>query len=117
MKKRMMGIVMGLLLVGVNVYGADGDLIVNGKLGVGTTTPQRQFCGIWQSTQYELEEHIQWGVGVGFQDSGPYLGIQEYLNSDWSYNLDRLVIQTGGNVGIGTSAPQRRLLSLTPRLP
>jgi hypothetical protein len=30
----------GLLLVGTNLYAADGDLIVNGNVGVGTLTPQ-----------------------------------------------------------------------------
>jgi hypothetical protein len=28
------------LFVGANLYAADGDLIVNGNVGVGTTTPQ-----------------------------------------------------------------------------
>ncbi len=38
MKKKVLILILGLLLVGVNVYAA-GDLIVNGQLSVGTGTP------------------------------------------------------------------------------
>jgi len=38
MKKTIMVITLGLLFIGVTVYAA-GDLIVNGKIGVGTSTP------------------------------------------------------------------------------
>jgi len=39
MKTKVLGVAIGLLLLGSNVFGADGDLIVNGYLGVGTTDP------------------------------------------------------------------------------
>jgi len=39
MKKRILGLVIGLLLIGSNVFAADGDVIVNGNVGIGTTTP------------------------------------------------------------------------------
>ncbi|MFH2047740.1 MAG: hypothetical protein ABIK92_21655 [Pseudomonadota bacterium] len=39
MKKSILGFVLGLLLIGSNGFAADGDLIVNGNVGVGTTTP------------------------------------------------------------------------------
>jgi hypothetical protein len=39
MKKILLALILGLLLIGFNMYAADGDLIVNGKIGVGTTTP------------------------------------------------------------------------------
>ena len=38
--KKILVLVAGLLLFGLSVYAADGDLIVNGNLGVGTSTPQ-----------------------------------------------------------------------------
>ncbi|MBI5056389.1 MAG: hypothetical protein HZB61_07230, partial [Nitrospirae bacterium] len=38
MKKTMLILMAGLLLIGVNVYAA-GDLTVSGKLGVGTSSP------------------------------------------------------------------------------
>lgn len=45
MKKRVLVLVVGFLFVGVSVFAADGDLIVNGNatvngnVGIGTTTP------------------------------------------------------------------------------
>jgi hypothetical protein len=39
MKKIIMAFVVLLLLAGASAFAADGDLVVNGKLGVGTTTP------------------------------------------------------------------------------
>lgn len=38
MKKKIFGIVIGFLLMGVNVFAANGDLYVNGNVGIGTTT-------------------------------------------------------------------------------
>lgn len=49
MKKRVIILVVGFLFIGFNLFAADGDLIVNGKVGVGTTTPDSiteiQFTG------------------------------------------------------------------------
>ncbi len=42
MKKKVLVLVIGLLLVGINGFAADGDLIVNGNVGVGTTTPSEK---------------------------------------------------------------------------
>jgi hypothetical protein len=39
MKTRTVALMVVLLLIGVNGWAADGDLIVNGKMGVGTTSP------------------------------------------------------------------------------
>ena len=39
MRTKMLGLVIGLLLIGMNGFAADGDLIVNGKVGIGTTSP------------------------------------------------------------------------------
>lgn len=39
MKRRILAVTLTLLCVAVNAFGADGDLIVNGKLGVGTSSP------------------------------------------------------------------------------
>ncbi len=38
MKKKILGLMFGFLLIGVNLFAADGDLIVNGNVGIGTTT-------------------------------------------------------------------------------
>ncbi len=39
MKKRILVLLVGFLLIGVNLYAADGDLIVEGNVGIGTTSP------------------------------------------------------------------------------
>jgi hypothetical protein len=39
MKKKSLGLIIGFLLIGFNLFAADGDLIVNGNVGIGTTTP------------------------------------------------------------------------------
>ena len=52
MKGRILAIAFGLMCVAVNAFGGDGDWIVNGKLGVGTTTPTSKL-------------HISGSVGAG----------------------------------------------------
>lgn len=39
MKAKWLIFILAFLLISINAYAADGDLIVNGKLGVGTTSP------------------------------------------------------------------------------
>jgi|SRR5208283_263989 len=39
MGRQVLGMLVALLLMGVNGFAADGDLYVNGKVGIGTTTP------------------------------------------------------------------------------
>lgn len=42
MKKRILLLVVGCLFIGINLFAADGDLIVNGNVGIGTTTPTQK---------------------------------------------------------------------------
>jgi hypothetical protein len=42
MKKRVLCLIAGFLLIGINVFAADGDLIVNGNVGIGTSTPSEK---------------------------------------------------------------------------
>jgi hypothetical protein len=39
MKKKILGFIIGLLFIGVDGFAADGDLIVNGNIGIGTPNP------------------------------------------------------------------------------
>lgn len=39
MKKKTLILMLGFLLIGINLYAADGDLIVEGNVGIGTTAP------------------------------------------------------------------------------
>ncbi len=42
MKKRILGLIAGILFIGMNGFAADGDLIVNGNVGIGTSTPAQK---------------------------------------------------------------------------
>jgi hypothetical protein len=39
MKKKILVLLIGILLIAINLYAEPGDVFVEGKLGVGTTTP------------------------------------------------------------------------------
>ena len=39
MGSKILGLMVGFLLIGFNLFAADGDLIVNGNVGIGTTNP------------------------------------------------------------------------------
>jgi hypothetical protein len=43
MKRRILGLTIAFVFMGFNLFAADGDLIVNGKLGVGTLTPPQDY--------------------------------------------------------------------------
>ena len=68
MKKAIMAMTLGLLLVGVSVYAA-GDLIVNGNVGVGTSTPPARL-GI-STDSAGLDVHVH-------QTSAPALNAANY---------------------------------------
>jgi hypothetical protein len=42
MKKKILVLIIGVLLAGANAYAADGDLIVQGNVGIGTATPDAE---------------------------------------------------------------------------
>jgi hypothetical protein len=94
----------------------DGNLIVERRVGIGTTSPARHL-----SVRGTNEAWI--GVEAGSSHTGGLLigttgadwfGRVAYNNSTnalslWSNNVQRLTINSGGNVGIGTTTPQKRL--------
>ena len=41
MKKKIIGLVIGFMLFGVSAFAQNGNLIVNGSVGIGTTTPSQ----------------------------------------------------------------------------
>ena len=43
MKKRILVLIVGFLFIAINGLAADGDLIVNGNVGIGTTSPGAKF--------------------------------------------------------------------------
>lgn len=61
MKTKMIGMVVGLLLsVGGNLYAANGDLIVNGALGIGTNSPQGKLDVRSNSGEYTFITDVWW---------------------------------------------------------
>ncbi len=120
MKKRFAIFMIGFLLVAANVFAGDGDVIVNGNLGVGTTSPGSKLDvygsgdNIMSATDTSTSnKHATiighngtrgiirttfWGTPGGFTP----LTLQ-------TSNVDRIYISTDGNVGVGTTTPGAKL--------
>ena len=45
MKRKVLVLLAAFLLAGTPLFAADGDLIVNGKVGIGTTAPRTEGAG------------------------------------------------------------------------
>lgn len=89
MKKTVLALLLvGFLLIGVNVFAA-GDLIVNGKLGIGTDTP---------NTKLDVR-----GSAVFNEDGGDY---DFRIEGDTESNL--FFVDAGNDrIGFGTNTPDR----------
>jgi len=110
MKKALMAVIMmmGVLLVGGNLYA--GDIIADGNVGVGTTSPQRplQVYGATATIgQKTTLDDLGWSHYISPANGS--FNIHEYLDPEWSSGATRMTITRGGNVGIGTTSPQRPL--------
>ncbi len=86
----------------------------SGHVGIGTTTPQRQLVVADASPMIGLkrsgsavDDELGWAAYTvsGAND----FRIYEYADSGWTSGNDRLTIQSGGNVGIGTNSPSYSL--------
>jgi hypothetical protein len=135
MKKIVLGLVAGLVLIGSNVFAADGDLIVNGKVGIGTTTSpgaKLHVAGNDSALEVSIGDDI-WTLNdatvrmtMGNSDGASVLRMGQsstaYGFLAWGYNATEansyLKIQSnpltnrgvaiqpdGGNVGIGNTNP------------
>ena len=122
--KKVLTLLAGILLAAANLYAGNGDLIVNGSLGVGTTTPSTKLhiagSGSVVSvgnlgTEMRLENaatigDVGSGSGFASNGSGASIGawsnpITFYVGNNGSTKLERMRITESGNVGIGTTAP------------
>jgi hypothetical protein len=110
MARKLLALAIGFLLMGSNGLAADGDLIVNGNLGVGTTGPEYRLdvAGRIRS------QHTIMGADTGYEWwTGPYTDasawqITRRRISDGAYS-NALTLLVGGNVGIGTTGPEYKL--------
>ena len=110
MKKKIWILVIGLLLIGTNLYA--GNLTVSGKVGIGTTSPGEQLDVLGNMQIQKTNINSRFGFVMrnpnGFATiySGGTLGngLGFYINNDALANV-RMVINSDGNVGIGTPDP------------
>lgn len=115
MKKRIAWLVAGLLLVGGTLYAANGDLIVNGNVGIGTTSPPTAGKLVVQGIYPQLVlNNPTAGAGsrMDFQNAGTTAGVIGHLNtpdrlqfSGSNASAVHMTITSSGNVGIGKTDP------------
>jgi len=108
MKKLIFGLMAGLLLVGVNALAGDGDLIVNGNAGIGTTTPSTKLH-VSNATypQLTVDDNTSRTFALGVTTS-------TFRLRDVTGAADRLTVDVSGNVGIGTTSPGAKLTIQQP---
>jgi hypothetical protein len=129
MKKKILGLAMGLLLVGFNVFAADGDLIVNGNLGIGTTAPTEalqvnrsaagnsmiQIINDYSTSAAQAlfrvttdEGTVSFGASASGHSFPKALIWSNLPNRDLVFatnSSEKMRVTSGGNVGIGTTSP------------
>ena len=108
MKRETLSLVIGFLLMGANLFAADGDLIVNGNVGIGTANPDYARLSIASGSGntalglngYQL---LKWDnnnqIHFGGYNSSQWQELHFYINAH-----ERLTIKSTG-IGIGTTTP------------
>jgi hypothetical protein len=126
MKKWLLILVMGFLLVGVNLFAADGDLIVNGKAGIGMASPDPAVQVTIESTVGILYWRPAASLGISATGFLGYvsktdavtpvdnvlIGSTGTSNSNIIFKTAgayRMIITNTGNTGIGTMTPSYQL--------
>ena len=104
----------GLLFIASNLYAASGDLIVNGNVGIGTTSPVEKLdvaYGHIKITEGYLKLKTtggsrEWWIADAVNVNDGKFAIYDNTATPPTH---RLVIDTNGNVGIGTTTPNAKL--------
>src|SRR6266568_5003746 len=101
MKRTVAALLIGMWILAVPAYGANGDLIVDGKLGVGPTNPG--LYRLWVAGALRSD-------GVGSGTSWSFGGNGDFAVDAPSVAGGRFIVKdVTGNIGIGTSTPSARL--------
>lgn len=119
--KKVLIFMASVLLVAGTLYAGSGDLIVNGNLGVGTTSPSYKLQVDTGAQGYLGIEYDTNGYGgLAFTENGIPSGYIQLNDTDAIDKLEflvgggsgadrKMVIQDDGNVGIGTTSPGAKL--------
>jgi hypothetical protein len=111
MKKRFFTLIMGLLLVGTQALAVDGDFIVNGKVGIGTATPNNKLSvtGVIESTSGGIkfpDGTTQTTAAAGASGSLPslraYLSANQTITGDTWMSIKLNQVQENGAGGFNT---------------
>lgn len=108
----LLGLIVGFLSIGINGFAADGDLIVNGNVGIGTSNPNYSLH-VAGSTGFRVQvgDNSVIKTRISANDLSAFDGSNNpsilYLNYDGG--IVSLVPNGSGNVGIGTAGPGRKL--------
>lgn len=114
MKKSILSLafILGLVMICLNVFAADGDLIVNGKIGVGTTSPVALLDLNKLTTQGSYNDMQQWvhdssNYSLRLKQRWPTGGriYYDFVTKNNGADVNALTFDTNGNVGIGTTSP------------
>jgi len=94
-----------------------GNVNVSGSVGIGTKTPEAGLHIDKADTNdvaLKLSSNCSgWGSGIQLKNKdieyGIYVGFGQLKICDTSTDVDRLIIDTAGNIGIGTTSPSAKL--------
>ena len=121
MKRKIVSLAVGFMLIGINLFAADGDLIVNGSVGIGTPSfsPETRLEVRTSASEPRIKVRTTATHGNTYfvveNDPRRYLmEIAGWSNDSWvlwdeTAGAPRITVTPGGNVGIGTTNPSNLL--------